>query len=321
VVAVASATTVTHAFMVTPGTVGVGLFMALLIGGGAVWQRRRRQAAGAVGIEGADDGVEFVPSLDATPGELGTVLAGGATYDQVSATVIDLAERGHLHARPLPSTLEGITLSWALELRTGQDDLRGYEDVLLDELGVRAGPQQFPSLTNRSAVRVAALLQAAVVQHGWFTDDPQKARSHAAAWAGTGLLAGLLTTIVLGVFTSWALVGLGVMVGSLLALAVAGREAVRTRQGQELTAHARALRRGLIHRPSQIEPRCFAHAVALGVSTTFATALDARRADTPGWVTADDTSAVTWTSVDDLALTSRYGWAYTGVSPLGGTGG
>jgi len=74
-------------------------------------------------------------------------------------------------------------------------------------------------------------------------------------------------------------------------------------------------------RPSQIEPRCFAHAVALGVSTTFATALDARRADTPDWITADDTTAVTWTSVDDLALTSRYGWAYTGMSPLGGTGG
>jgi len=236
VFAVASATTVTHAFVwtftVTPVTVGMGLFMALLIGGGAVWQRWRRQAGGAVGVQGADDGIEFVPSPKATPGELGTVLAGGATYEQVSATVIDLAERGHLQARPLPSTLEGITLSWALELRTGPDDLRGYEDVLLDELGVRAGPQQFPSLTNRSAARVAALLQAAVVRHGWFTDDPQKARSHAVAWAGAGLLAGLLTTIVLGVFTAWAMVGLGVMVGSLLALTVAGRAAVCSREAR-----------------------------------------------------------------------------------------
>jgi len=90
VFAVASATTVTHAFVwtfaVTPVTVGMGLFMALPIGGGAVWQRWRRQAGGgAVGVQGADDGIEVVPSPKATPGELGTVLAGGATYEQVSA--------------------------------------------------------------------------------------------------------------------------------------------------------------------------------------------------------------------------------------------
>jgi len=102
VVAVASANTV------TPVTVGMGLLVALLIGGGAVWQRWRRQAGGAVGVQGADDGIEFVPSPEATPGELGTVLAGGASYEQVSATVIDLVERGHLQARPAGGYLQPL---------------------------------------------------------------------------------------------------------------------------------------------------------------------------------------------------------------------
>jgi len=55
VFALASSTTVPHAFVwtftVTSVSVGMGLFMALLIGGGAVWRRRRRQAGGAVGVQ------------------------------------------------------------------------------------------------------------------------------------------------------------------------------------------------------------------------------------------------------------------------------
>lgn len=315
--ATTAADRVTHGFALTPGTVGVGLIVLLLTGGAAVWSRGRRTMAGAVVAEGAD---VTVASLEATPGEMGTVLYGGATYDQVSATVIDLAERGHLHARPLPSSLDGITLSWALELRAGQNSLRDYENVLLDELGVRKGPQEFPCLTNRSVGRVAGILHGAVVKQGWFTDDPQRARAYAYIWAGTGLLTGGVATIVLGMFTTWGVVGLGLVAGSLVALTVAGRKAVLTREGQQLAIRACSLQDDLTKRPRHVEPRCFAHAVALGVSSTFAADLDARGADTPDWITADDTIPITWTSVDDFALTARYGWGYSG-SMIPGIGG
>ena len=148
--AVASATTVTHAFVwtftVTSVTVGMGLFMALLIGGGAVWQRWRRQAGGAVGVQGADDGIEFVPSPKATPGELGTVLAGAATYEQVSATVIDLAERGHLQARPLPSTLEGITPGRFSQMVNCASSAKTRFGCLFTQVAIRTTPRIIPRL-------------------------------------------------------------------------------------------------------------------------------------------------------------------------------
>jgi len=106
----------------TPVTVLVGIVVALVVVAVAQHLRRRREAAGGSGIEGSQD-FELTPVPGVTPGELGTVLFGETKYDQVSATVIDLAERGHLHARALPSAVDGVAVSWLLEFTPGHDSL------------------------------------------------------------------------------------------------------------------------------------------------------------------------------------------------------
>ena len=291
----------------TPAAVGIGVVVGLVVVAVAVHRRWRRTAAGGSRVNDAVIS-ELIPPADATPGELGTVFFGETKYNQVSATVIDLAERGHLHAHALPSAIEGVTLSWLLEFHNGRDALRRYEEVLVDELGLRAEPQVFPTLTHGATTKIATAVHAEVVQRGWFVDDPTRARSHSYRGAGAGVLLGLVATFVLGALTTWAAVGLGLMLGSLIALTIADRSAVLTTEGHQLAARAHALRHGITQRPAHIESYCFSYAVALGVSTKFAAVLDARRAETPPWI-SDDNAPVTWGSVDDFALTARYGWA------------
>lgn len=127
-----------HTLSLTPPPFGVAVSVSLLVAGVAVYRRRRRNAVDSEG-GGEVTEVKLAPPVVATPGELGTVLYGRAEYVQVSATVLDLAERGHLHVRPLTIPEDAEDCEWELELGTGRDALRGYEQVLLDELGV-SGP-------------------------------------------------------------------------------------------------------------------------------------------------------------------------------------
>jgi len=300
-----------HALSLTPATFGVGVSVSLLVAGVAVYRRRRRNA---VGIEegGEVAEVKLAPPIVATPGELGTVLYGRAEYVQVSATVLDLAERGHLHVRPLTIPEDVEDREWELELRAGRDALRGYEQILLDELGVRTGPERYPNLTNRSTRKVAAALYTEVARRGWFIDDPTRARRRAYGVASIEVLIGVLATIALAVFSTWAIIGLGFLLGSLGALAVANRGAVRTSEGQHLAADANAVRRGMSERTRDVDARYFAHAVALGMSAKLARSLRARGVEIPGWLTTTATTSVTWTSIGALALQgSRYGPSVT----------
>jgi len=214
------------AFSLTLTTVTFGLLVALLVSGLAVRGRWQRKAVDAVGV-GDGDAVELAPPPGCTPGELGTILNGGAAYEQVSATVIDLLGRGHLRVRPLPPVTAEATI-WELAIDSGSDALRGYEQVLLDELRVRTGPEEYPNLTKQSNAKVAAALQAAVARQGWFTDDPARSRTAAYVWAGSGVLIGVVTTIILAIVSTWAVVGVGLVLGSLVALLMANRRAVRT---------------------------------------------------------------------------------------------
>jgi len=295
-----------QAFALTPLTVGVGLVLAVVVAGAAVGCRHRRNAAGG-GVPVDVGAVELVPPSEASPGELGTVLHGAARYEQVSATVLDLVRRGHLHLTP-NEVVDGADSEWELELGDGRDSLRGYEEVLLDELGVRTGPEIYPNLTKRSSAKVAAVLRTEVARRGWFTDDPARTQTAAYLAAGAGVLVGVLVTVSLAMLTTWAAVGLGLVLGSLLALTVARRSAVLTSEGQHLAAQALAVQRGLTQHARDIDARYFPYAVALGVSTKFAKSLAARGVAIPGWVTANGTDPITWTSMDTLALQgSRFG--------------
>src|ERR1035437_8140922 len=143
------------------------------------------------------------------PGVLGTVVFGRAGYEQVTATLLDLAARGHLRIYRVSPDLggdDGFTW-WELESADGSDGVRGYERVLLDELGVQSGPERFPNLTNRSVGKIAvawvgeAAQQSWFVcdpaQQSWFVCDPAQRRRTALFWCGVGALVSLVIAGVL----------------------------------------------------------------------------------------------------------------------------
>jgi len=106
------------------------------------------------------------------PAELGALVLPEAHYQQATATLLDLANRGHLqialHTAP---TSEDATAWWTLSAAAGGDQLRDYERVLLEEVGVTTGPVQFPNLTIQSVDRVARTLRKAAHHRNNHTED------------------------------------------------------------------------------------------------------------------------------------------------------
>lgn len=99
-----------------------------------------------------------------TPGELGAQVLPPAHYQQVTATFLDLADRGHLTFHLTDAADDGSAL-WTLTRRTGRDELRPYELLLLTETGLATGPEDFPALTNRTVTRVTRLIRRTAGTH------------------------------------------------------------------------------------------------------------------------------------------------------------
>ena len=106
------------------------------------------------------------PPPGRTPGECGVLAAPQAHYQHLTATLLDLARRGHLHIalRQAPTAMDD-TAWWTLTATTGTDALRDYERILLIGLKVAHHPADFPSLTNGSADRVHRRLHRATKAH------------------------------------------------------------------------------------------------------------------------------------------------------------
>jgi Predicted membrane protein (DUF2207) len=242
------------------------------------------------------------------PGVLGTVVFGRAGYEQVTATLLDLAARGHLRIYRVSPDLggdDGFTW-WELESADGSDGVRGYERVLLDELGVQSGPERFPNLTNRSVGKIAVALVGEAAQQSLFVCDPAQRRRTALFWCGVGALVSL---VIAGV--------LAAIVPLLLATRLVSPR--RTREGDDLAGRANAFQETLYAHHRDVDSGWFSYAVALGRSAEFAQVLDARDEPTPEWILAEKGTAVTWGSIRDLTLRgSPYG--HSAVEMLGPIG-
>jgi len=216
------------------------------------------------------------PPQDVAPGVLGTVVFGRAGYEQVTATMLDLASRGYLRIvrLPDPSGADDMTW-WELQSVRGRDELRGDEQVLVQELGVRTGPERFPNLTHRSAGKVAAALEDEAAERGWLIDNPPR-RLRAAVES---------------------------------VLMARRRSALRrTEGGSELAERGRAFQSTLYTQYRGAVPEWYPHAVALGGSAEFTRTLNARGDPTPSWIVAEEDPPLTWADVSDLALKgSPYG--------------
>lgn len=193
----------------------------------------------AVGqVRPATVAVQFTPPKGVTPGEVGTLMDAAADNVDVSATLVDLAVRGHLRI-----TEEGKK-KWKFTRLDRKESLTKAERHLLDTL-FRSGREVrtdemkghgyeklFPGTRQRLDDRVTKELK-------WFPVRPSATR--ALVWVGAvGLvLAGVVIGVVLAFAFGLGLVGLAPVFVAVALVALGRRFARRTAAGSAVLAQAK----------------------------------------------------------------------------------
>ena len=258
-----------RAFSATPATVGASLaLLAAVVFGVArlAWRtgRDRRYAGSPVdaafatagqeeavrpsfGQFGAEETpVEFVPPDGLRPGQVGTLVDEAANTLDVTATIVDLAVRGHLRIDEIPKKGFFGKADWTLTKLKDGGDLRRYERALLDGLFKGGDEVKLSALRNTFADRLRKVQDALyddVITQGWFVGRPDKVRLR---WRVIGVLAvagALAILIVLAAFTHAALIGIPLLVGAVALLASAGRMPRRTAKGTGVLRRVEGFRR------------------------------------------------------------------------------
>ena len=253
---------ITRAFAVTAGTVGVGAVgLVAVIAGFAllVWRsgRDRRFVGSPVDVAFGNIGgeeeavplgertatpVEFVPPDGMRPGQMGTLVDEVAHPLDVTATIIDLAVRGHLRIEEIPKEGWFGKPDWRLVQLEGRDDLRRYEQLLLDGLFRDGQTVELSELRNTFASRLVQVRDALyddTVEQGWFRTRPDRVR---ARWLVVGIIAlivGVAATVAAAAFTTWALAAVPLALGGLLLLV--GHRWMPRRTAKGTAAFRRAL--------------------------------------------------------------------------------
>jgi uncharacterized membrane protein YgcG len=243
-------------FPLTPFTGGVAAALSAL-GLAAVFRRTRRgardqvylgltpgvaPAAGqetSVGYQAQDVpvAVQFTPPAGARPGELGTLTDASADNRDVTATVIDLAVRGHLRIEQTGKK------DWTFTRLQGGDQLVGYEKHLLTKMFSEGdqvttddlGDSHYAGLLSETQT---ALHKRVTTDLKWFTRNPAVVRGLAFA-AGAGLiLGGVGLGLLLGLI-GWGLVGAAGVITGLAVLVMNNRFGHRTAAGSAVLAQTR----------------------------------------------------------------------------------
>ena len=242
-------------FPLTPESTGL---TATLTGLGVLallWQVRRNRDEAYVGLTpglrpvAGDAGrigpapkgpvaVQFTPPKDVHPGELGTLMDGSADTIDVSATLVDLAVRGHLRITEVGKK------KWQFDRTRSTDPLTEPEQHLLGAL-FSAGPRirtdditakiyqpMFPGTQLALDRRVAKEL-------GWFKRRPVVTRSLVYATGGVLILGGIGLGALLAFTLGLGIVGLAPLVVGVLLLVLAGRFTRRTPDGTAVLSQAR----------------------------------------------------------------------------------
>ena len=286
-----------HAFSARPATLGAaGAALVALLGAVVVRLRRGRSRAGSPAP------VEASPPGGARPAQLGTLLDGRADRHELTATLLDLAVRGHVVIEEVegePGSDGEPGKDWRLR-PTGRagGSLRPYESAVLDL--VRTAPDGLlvsAMATSPGLAPVLAAVHRDVVDLGWFTADPAAVRRRWYVLGTAALLGGVALTAALALTTSWALVGLPLVLVGLVVLATAHAMPVRTPSGAAELARTRAFRAHL----EQLDPggltsaevdRLLPHAVALGVSGRWEDGLAGGGQGSPAWYRGADGAPV-----------------------------
>jgi hypothetical protein len=248
----------------------LALALGLLALGGIALYGLHRRAGADIGPEGQVGKVgEFVPTgagqsefrvvEDIRPGHIGTVADERVDPIDITATLVDLAVRGHLLIIELPRETEFGKTDWEIRrVERTPDGLRPFEQQLLDGIAPPGGSVRVSELTSRvqeSIGDVQNALYDEMVSNGWYERRPDATRDRWTQWSLAALIISVVLTGVLAAFTTFGLVGLALIVVSLGMVFVAQEMPSRTAKGAALLGGLGALRSDLLSHPTnQIAP-------------------------------------------------------------------
>ncbi|HQZ00079.1 MAG TPA: DUF2207 domain-containing protein [Propionicimonas sp.] len=257
--------TAERAFSVAPLPLGLAAGL-LALGGLGLWAAHRRFGRDAVATGATTptpvaefaavgpDQNEFRVLDDVRPGEVGTLADERVDPVDVTATLLDLAVRGHLVITELPhDSAYGVT-DWTFARKHSDDKLLTYEHTLLDAVApVQGEPVQVSNLAGSVAAvigQVQSELYDEVVSRGWFTHRPDATRNHWGLVGWVGLAVAAVLAVILAGFTRFGLAGLVLVAIALGLLFIAQEMPSRTAKGASILGGLDALRAGLLMHPT-----------------------------------------------------------------------
>ena len=259
--------TVGRAFSAEPLQLALALGL-LALGAVALFMLHRRSGVDVQPGEQIARAGEFVPTGagqsefrvvdDVRPGHVGTVADERVDPIDVTATLVDLAVRGHLVITELPREAEFARSDWTLT-RTGapDDELHPFERQLLDGIAPAGSSVKVSDLASRVDEAIGGVQDALydeVVANGWYERRPDAIRNKWTQLALGALITSVAVTGVLAAFTTFGLVGLALIILSLGLIFVGQEMPARSAKGAALLAGLGALRSDLLSHPTNQMP-------------------------------------------------------------------
>ena len=186
--------------------------------------------------------VEFDAPQNMRPAELGLILDEHADAKDVTATIVDLAVRGFMTIAEVPGAKD-----WTFTWKGGGDAaaLLPYEQTILD--GLFAGQQQvkLSELKGKFAptLRTAeGQIYADAVSRRLFRTRPDTTRAQWGCLGVAVIIAGIATSVALGLAFGWGLIGAAVVLAGLVLTITFPFMPQRTAAGRELLQHTLGFR-------------------------------------------------------------------------------
>src|SRR6266536_1292648 len=239
--------------------------------------------------------INFTPPSDLRPGEVGTLIDERIDPVDVTATIIDLAVRGHLTIVEQEHNSEFARPDWELRrvANAPAEELQRYENVLIRAIFGDSDSVLVSELGRQVRANLAQVQDAlydGVVKRGWFIERPDRTRS---LWATIGIVVTVLgvgLTVVLALLSTWGLLGLAVTAVGVGLIAVGRYMPAKAPAAGRVLGQVAAIRGELLEmdvselptdQHSELCARALPYAVVLGGSDRWIDALVATDV-TPG---------------------------------------
>lgn len=242
---------------------------------------------------GPDARIDFSPPSDLRPGEVGTLIDERIDPVDVTATIIDLAVRGHIQIVELAHRTEFARPDWELRrvANAPAEQLQRYENVLVRAIFGDSDSVLVSELGRQVRANLAQVQDAlydGVVKRGWFTERPDRTRS---LWATIGIVVtvlGAALTVVLALLTTWGLLGLAITLAGIGLLVIGRHMPAKAPAAGRVLGQVAAIRGELLEmdvselpddQHAELCARALPYAVVLGGSDRWIDALVATDVD------------------------------------------